>query len=71
MGFRVWGLGFGVQGLGLRVWGLSKGDDGAACWCFEFVERVWGFPLGSACVRKSKTFIPDAKPLLATSGLKL
>ena len=25
LGFRVWGLGFGVLGLGFRVWGLGLG----------------------------------------------
>ena len=23
LGFRIWGLGFGVEGLGFRVWGLG------------------------------------------------
>ena len=26
--FRVWGSGFGVQGLGFRVWGLGFGLRG-------------------------------------------
>ena len=33
---RVWGSGFGVQGLGFRVYGLGFGVQG---WGF----RVWGF----------------------------
>ena len=34
-GFRVWGSGFGVQGLGFRVWGLGVGVQGLGF-------RVWG-----------------------------
>ena len=35
MGFRVWGVGFGVQGLGFGVWGSGSGFQGLGF-------RVWG-----------------------------
>ena len=47
MGYRVWGIGFGVLSLGYRVWGLGF--------------RVWGFSVqgslglrvsGKGCVRR-------------------
>ena len=39
MGFRVWGLGFGVWGLEYRVWGLGFGVSGLGF-------RVWGLGFG-------------------------
>ena len=31
LGFRAWGLGFGVEGLGFRVWGLGFGVRQGLC----------------------------------------
>jgi len=39
LGFRVWGLGFGVQGSGFRVWGSGFGVQGLGF-------RVWGSGFG-------------------------
>ena len=30
LGFRVWGLGFGVKALGFRVWGFRVWESGRA-----------------------------------------
>ena len=35
MGFRIWGLGFGIKGLGFRIWGLGLGIKGLGF-------RIWG-----------------------------
>ena len=45
VGFRVWGLGFGVEGLGLRVWGYGLGFIGfcRVLWDFLRVLEVLGF----------------------------
>ena len=59
MGFRLWALGFRVQGFGLRVWRLAWCAAGRVTlpgfrdlylvWCVEFSLVVGFGVLGSWC----------------------
>ena len=57
LGFRAWGLGFGVEGLGFRVWAKGLGVRGLVVW--EFKISNFGFSAGFGESRKS-SLIYDA-----------
>ena len=54
LGYRVWGLWFGVRGLGCVVWGVECGVWGLrfGVWGLEFEVLGLGFPTSSRNTEK-------------------